>query len=107
MKCSQPTEGWVCNLEAGHSGPCPAWPTKLEQLPPLDPDTDVTTECLNIVEDLIGRHIQIHQDADNGFLKLAEVWLKHAKNNHISRNAKWWNPSGTGGLPAFDDWIEP
>lgn len=25
-RCSLPPTGWRCNLEAGHEGPCPAWP---------------------------------------------------------------------------------
>lgn len=24
--CRRPTPGWFCTLDAGHNGPCPAWP---------------------------------------------------------------------------------
>lgn len=27
MKCKRPPAGWWCSIEAGHDGPCAAWPT--------------------------------------------------------------------------------
>lgn len=26
--CDLPPKGWYCKLAAGHTGPCPAWPTR-------------------------------------------------------------------------------
>lgn len=31
MKCTLPPKDWKCNLEAGHDGPCPAWPASFWQ----------------------------------------------------------------------------
>jgi hypothetical protein len=29
MRCNLPPKGWRCNAEAGHDGPCAAWPDSL------------------------------------------------------------------------------
>lgn len=28
VKCKLAPSGWYCNIEQGHDGPCPAYPTK-------------------------------------------------------------------------------
>jgi hypothetical protein len=83
-KCDRPSPGWKCFLDKDHKGPCPAWPTKPEQLPwAFDPDTDLTTECLAIATDLIIRQIKLPPGAGNDFLKLALEWIDKAKLYHI------------------------
>ncbi len=82
-KCNRPSPGWECLLDKDHDGPCPAWPTKPEQMPCLyDHETDLGTECLALASDLIERAVEIDdKEMRNRFLGLAKEWIDKAKLN--------------------------
>lgn len=65
--CKLPPKGWECRLDAGHTGPCPAWPvmkTRTARLWVLYA-IEETAEVLHMLGDFVD--------------DVAEVWAKRVE----------------------------